>query len=131
MAKGGGFQYAGPITPIEKFPIFIKKLEEVASKYKVFYASTTRLIGAGHCMMFSFSFSFNRANPDEMARAKKALDEASKFALGEGSVLWKADLDEQKLVMEKMDPNTLSLMKKIKELLDPNGIMNPGNWEAK
>ncbi len=131
VAKGGGFQYAGPITPIEKFPLFIKKLEEVATKYNVFYASTTRLIGAGHCMMFSFSFSFNRANPDEMARAKKALDECSRFALEEGGVLWKADLDEQKMLMERMDPNTLNLMKKIKQLLDPNGIMNPGNWEVK
>ena len=131
VAKGGGFQYAGPITPIEKFPAFIQKLEEVAQKYNVFYASTTRLIGSGHCMMFSFSFSFNRANPDEMARAKEALDECSKFALEEGGVLWKADLDEQKMLMEKMDPNTLNLMKKIKQLLDPSGIMNPGNWEAK
>jgi len=131
VAKGGGFQYAGPITPIEKFPAFIKKLDEVAKKYNVFYASTTRLIGSGHCMMFSFSFSFNRANPDEMARAKEALDECSKFALEEGGVLWKADLDEQKMLMEKMNPNTLNLMKKIKQLLDPNGIMNPGNWEVK
>jgi len=31
--------------------------------------------------------------------------------------------------MERMDPNTAELIKKVKELLDPNGIMNPGNWE--
>ena len=130
VSKGGGFQYAGPITPIEKFPAFMSKLEEAATKHSVFYASSTRLIGAGHCMMFSFSFSFNRANPDEMARAKRALDECSQFALEEGGVLWKADTYEQKLLMDKMDPNTLVLMKKIKQLLDPNGIMNPGNWEA-
>jgi glycolate oxidase len=37
---------------------------------------------------------------------------------------------EQKLVMERMYPNTLKLFKKVKELLDPNGIMNPGNWEV-
>jgi FAD/FMN-containing dehydrogenase len=131
VSKGGGFQYAGPIAPIEKFPAFVSKLEEVARKYNVFYASSTRLIGAGHCMMFSFSFSFNRANADEMARAKKALDECSQFALEEGGVLWKADIYEQKLLMDKMDRNTLALIKKVKQLLDPNGIMNPGNWEAK
>lgn len=129
VSKGGGFQYAGPIAPVEKFPLFVSKLEEVAKKHKLFYSSTSRLIGAGHCMMFSFSFSFNRANPDEMARARTALDECSRFALEEGGVLWKADIDEQKLLMNKMDPNTLTLMMKIRELLDPNGIMNPGNWE--
>ena len=130
VSKGGGFQYAGPIAPIDRFPAFIRKLEEVAASHRLFYSSTSRLIGAGHCMMFSFSFSFNRANPDEMARARKALDECSRFALEEGGVLWKADVDEQRLLMDKMDPNTLALMNKVKRLLDPNGIMNPGNWET-
>jgi len=40
-------------------------------------------------------------------------------------------VDEQKLVIEKMDPNTAGLMKMIKANLDPNGIMNPGNWEIR
>jgi glycolate oxidase len=39
-------------------------------------------------------------------------------------------VEEQKMAMERMDPNTLKLMKTIKENLDPNGIMNPGNWEV-
>ena len=31
--------------------------------------------------------------------------------------------------MARMDPNTLNLMKMIRQTLDPNGIMNPGNWD--
>ena len=131
VRKGGGFEYSGPIAPVEKYPDFVKKLEELASNYNLSYASAARVIDGGHCMMFSFSYTFNRADPDEMDRAKKALDEAAEFSLDQGGVIWKPNIDEQKMMMAKMDPNTLRLMGKIKELLDPNGIMNPGNWEAK
>lgn len=131
VRKGGGFEYSGPIAPVEKYPNFVKKLEELASNYNLSYASAARVIDGGHCMMFSFSYTFNRADPDEMERAKKALDEAAEFSLDQGGVIWKPNIDEQKMMMARMDPNTLRLMGKIKELLDPNGIMNPGNWEAK
>jgi glycolate oxidase len=131
VSKGGGFEYSGPIAPIDKYPPYLEKLEELASKYKLFYSSAARVIDGGHSMMFSFSYTFNRANPDEMKRAKAALDEAAKFALEEDGVIWKPNIDEQRMVMEKMDPNTLKVMTSIKQLLDPNGIMNPGNWEAK
>jgi glycolate oxidase len=30
-----------------------------------------------------------------------------------------------------MDPETIKLMNKIRAVLDPNGIMNPGNWEVR
>jgi glycolate oxidase len=28
-----------------------------------------------------------------------------------------------------MDPNTLKLLQMVKRNLDPQGIMNPGNWD--
>ncbi len=130
VSKGGGFEYSGPIAPLEKFPIYIKKLEELAAKYNLFYATSCRMIDGGHCMMFSFSYTFNRADPDTKVRAKKALDEAADFVLENGGLMWKPNLDEQRMTMQKMDPNTFSLMMRIKRLLDPNGIMNPGNWEV-
>jgi len=81
-------------------------------------------------MMFSFAFTFNRADVDEMDRARKALHDAAEYALDKGGVLWKPTVFEQKMMIQRMDPNTLKLMKSIKRLLDPNGIMNPGNWEV-
>jgi len=81
-------------------------------------------------MMYAFAFTFNRADPDEMDRIRKALREAAEFTVEQGGMMWKPTIEEQKMIIERMDPNTLKIMKKIKELLDPNGIMNPGNWEA-
>lgn len=130
VRKGGGFEYAGPIIPVDKYPRCVEEIEHLAEKYRLSYSATARIIGRAHCMMFGFAFTFNRADNDEMERARRALHEVSQFALQNGGVLWKPTVEEQTMMIERMDPNTLSLIKKIKELLDPNGIMNPGNWEV-
>jgi glycolate oxidase len=130
VRKGGGFEYSGPIIPTELYPSFVKKAEELAAKHRVVQNCSGRVIQGGHCMMFSFAFTFNRADPDEMDRARKALHDAAEYALEQGGVLWKPTIFEQKMMIQRMDPNTLKLMKSIKQLLDPNGIMNPGNWEV-
>lgn len=130
VRKGGGFEYSGPIIPMELYPAFVKKAEELAAKYRVVQNCSGRVINQGLCMMFSFAFTFNRANLDEMERARKALHDAAVYALEQGGVLWKPTVFEQRMMIDRMDPNTLQLMKQIKQLLDPNGIMNPGNWEV-
>jgi FAD/FMN-containing dehydrogenase len=130
VPKGGGFEYSGPIALIEQYPQYAAKVFELAEKYNVLYASAARLISGGHSMMFSISFAFNRADPAMMDRVKSALDEATAFALEMGGIPWKPNYMEQKMTLQKMDPNTRKLMQMIKRSLDPQGIMNPGNWEV-
>jgi len=130
VKKGGGFEYSGPIILVERYPECSRKVEELSSKYDLGYSGMARIIGRGHCMMYGFAFTFNRADPDMMNRVKKALDEVSDYALSAGGVFWKATIDEQRMAIERMDPNTRNLMKMIKNNLDPYGIMNPGNWEV-
>jgi glycolate oxidase len=130
VPKGGGFEYSGPITILSHYPQYAAKVVELAAKYDVLYASSARLISGGHCMMFSISFAFNRNDPAMMTRVKHALDEATAFALEMGGIPWKPNFMEQKMVMEKMDKNALKLLQMIKKNLDPQGIMNPGNWEV-
>ena len=130
VKKGGGFEYSGPIIPVEKYPECTQKVMELASKYDLAYSAMARVIGRSHSMMFGFAFTFNRADPQMMERTRKALEEGSEFALESGGLFWKPTIDEQRLALEKMDPTTRDLMKMIKGNLDPLGIMNPGNWEV-
>jgi len=46
-----------------------------------------------------------------------------KKTAGKSEVFWKATIDERRLAIERMDPNTRNLMKMIKNNLDPQGIM--------
>lgn len=131
ILKGGGFVYCGAIIPIEKFPEALKKLVEIAERNNTTYAHTGRVIGRGHCMMFAFAFPFNRNDMESMKKAKKALHESYVATLEIGGVPWKPGAEEQNLIIEKMDNGAVELLRRIKAILDPNGIMNPGNWEVK
>jgi len=129
--KGGGFEYVGAFIPLQLIPEMIKIGTEISLKHEIVPTMGARLIGQGHAAMFFISYSFNRSDPEDMKNARDALHDTNKAALEIGGIPWKAELDGQQMILEKMDPNYKKLLKQIKNLLDPNGIMNPGNWEAK
>ena len=128
--KGGGFEYVGSFMPLEKIPAAIEKARDISLKYGIIPTQVSRIIGRGHAVMFAASYSFNRADPEDMERARKALHETNQMVLELGGIPWKAELAGQKMIIEKMDPNYKKLLNSIRKILDPNGIMNPGNWEV-
>jgi len=128
--KGGGFEYVGAFMPLEKIPEAYEKGAELARKYGISPTLGSRLIGGVHTVVMFFSYSFNRADSEDMENARRALHETNQLVLELGGIPWKAELEGQKLILGKMDPNYIKLMKKIHIALDPNGIMNPGNWEV-
>jgi glycolate oxidase len=129
--KGGGFEYVGAIMPLELFPRAHKAGIEIAKKYETPYSMAVRIIGRGHCMMFAYAYAFNRADENDRKNAQRALHATNEAVLEMGGIPWKAEEPAQQLIMKQMDPQTLQLMRKIRTTLDPNGIMNPGNWEVR
>jgi len=130
VKQGGGFQYTGGILPIEKIPEVWPKALELYHKYGQPYIYADQLLTSGHNIMFGLAYCLNRADEQDTEKVREALDESNRLILDMGGILWKAELSAQKLMMERMDPNTVKLMRRVKKALDPNGIMNPGNWDA-
>ena len=128
--KGGGFEYVGSFVPLEKIPEAIEKASNIAKKYNFIPTILCRIIGKSHNVMFSASYPFKRNEPDDMKIAREALELTNKLVLELGGIPWKSELAGQKLIVEQMDPNYKNLLKTIRNVLDPNGIMNPGNWEV-
>jgi len=128
--KGGGFEYTGAILPIEVIPQAWRSGLEIAHKYDLMYQLGIQLLPGGHSVMLAYSYPFKRAVEEEAERARGALDDTNRLTLELGGVVWKPELPAQKLILERMDANTRQLMDRIKKMLDPNNIMNPGNWEV-
>jgi glycolate oxidase len=128
--KGGGFEYVGAIMPLELFPQAYRQGVEIAEKKGVTYSLGARVIGFGHCMMFFYAYAFNRADAADIKRAQEALEETNVAVLNLGGIPWKAEEPAQKQILKRMDPNSAALLARVRGLLDPQGIMNPGNWEV-
>lgn len=130
VRKGGGFEYVGAIMPLEKIPDACRAGMEITERNEITYSLGARIVGRGHSAMFFFAYPFNRADLDEIRRVRRALEETNEAAIKLGGIPWKAEEAGQRLILDSMEPSTYELMKKVRTLLDPNGIMNPGNWEA-
>mgnify|MGYP001035257156 CR=1 FL=1 len=129
--KGGGFEYVGAIMPLELFSRAYKAGLEIAETYHTPYSLAVRVIGRGHCMMFAYAYAFNRADDEDRLNAQRALHETNRRVLEMGGIPWKAEEPAQQLILKQMDPQTRKLMSTVRSTLDPNGIMNPGNWEVR
>lgn len=127
--KGGGFEYTGAILPIDKVPEAWRKGIEIAHRYGMLCSYVHQVL-AGPSIMFGFNYSFNRSDEEDIEKTRKALKESNELTFELGGMVWKGEARAQRLTMKRMDPNTVQLIKKVKKLLDPSGIMNPGNWET-
>ncbi len=126
--EGGGFQYTGAILPVDKVPEAWRKGFEIAHKYGM-VCSYVHQVLQGNSIMFGFNYSFNRADENDIEKTRNALADSNRATLEMGGMIWKGEKSAQQMVLEKMNPNTAELIQRVKGLLDPKGIMNPGNWE--
>ena len=128
--KGGGFEYVGAIMPIDTLPEAWEKGIEIAHRYNMLYSYAIRVVEGGHHVLFTYSYPFNRADETSMQSALAALRETQKLSLDLGAIPWKPEAEGQKEIIKRMDKGTFALMQRVRKLLDPKGIMNPGNWEV-
>lgn len=112
-------------VPRDKLAEFIQKLGEISARTGFFIQ---HLGHAGDGNLHPSVFTDMR-NTEEFERAQDVMREIFETALSLGGVLsgeHGIGLEKQRFFKQAMDPMALELMKKIKGILDPNNIMNPG-----
>ena len=71
---------------------------------------------------------FPRDRPEEEANAAWCIREAAKVLIDAGGIPYKPPTDFAREINKRADPGWIDLICDIKDMLDPNGIMNPGKW---
>ena len=70
---------------------------------------------------------FNKNDPEDTKKNAMLNRDLTKLGLELGLVRYKPPHWAKTMEMERMHPGSADLLRKIKNLLDPNRIMNPGH----
>lgn len=116
-------------VPRDKIAEFIRKLGEISERT----GFSIQLLGhAGDGNLHPTIFTDIR-DKEQFARAQDTMAEIFRAAMELGGVLsgeHGIGLEKRRFLKEAMDPVAIEVMKKIKGILDPNNILNPGKiWE--
>ncbi len=116
-------------VPRDKIADFIRLSQESARKHDV-PISFAGHIGDGN---FHPVVLTDSRNEEHFNRSLKCVEEIIEIALSMGGVLsgeHGIGLEKQRFLKKAMDPLAIEIMKKIKDVLDPNHTLNPGKiWE--
>ncbi len=116
-------------VPRDRLAEFIKRGQEAAKRCDV-PLSFAGHIGDGNFHPVVLTDSRDKGH---FARAHKCIDEIIEIALSLGGVIsgeHGIGLEKARFLKKAMDPQAILIMQQIKNVLDPNHILNPGKiWE--
>jgi glycolate oxidase len=123
---GGGISWPGTFTPADKWAPVYTKWKEILIGHNLSPSVRMSMYRGVHYGMLRAMIPFNKQNPEETENARQAIVECLRADLDIGGMPYKPPVDFAIEINARAHPGYLMLLKKLKQLLDPNDIMNPG-----
>ncbi|WP_430230904.1 FAD-binding oxidoreductase [Nitrosomonas communis] len=113
------------VVPVNTLPQFLDELTQLATQYRI------ANVNFGHAGNGNIHVNLliNPDDTEENYRAEKCLNEIFDLVIRlNGTLSGEHGIGREKraYIDKEIDPTTLTLMKRIKQLFDPNDILNPG-----
>ncbi len=113
------------VVPVSNIPDLIEGLEKLASKYEI------KIVNFGHAGNGNIhtNLLIDSTDKAQVTRSQACLDEVFSLVLNLNGTLsgeHGVGMEKMNYIDREIDAVTLNLMKEIKTLFDPHGILNPG-----
>ena len=125
LLNRGGLTWVGSYIPLSRWLDGCIKGIEIHRKYNKIPGVLHRPMKSGHYGVLRFLIPFDKSNEEEINEIRSMVKELATAILDIGGVVYKMPPWVAPTVMERADPEFVSLLKRIKKQLDPNGILNP------
>jgi FAD/FMN-containing dehydrogenase len=123
---GAGISWPGTFTPAKKWAPVYTRWKDTLIQHNLSPSVRMSMYRGVHYGMLRAMIPFNKQSAEETENARQAIVECLRVDLDEGGIPYKPPVDFAKEINARAHPGYLMLLKRIKEFLDPNDIMNPG-----
>ncbi len=128
LSGGGGLNWVGAYGPMSRWLETAKKGCELQDKYGITRSCYSRIMNEGHFAGLRWMLPFDKGDPEMVRRVKDLSAEQLDLVLETGYIPYKTPVWAIRELEKRVSPAWLQLHRRIKDLLDPNNIMNPGRW---
>lgn len=113
------------VVPVSKIPELLKSLEKISEQYGI------TIVSFGHAGNGNIhvNLMYDPNNPKQASHADECLQQVFTLVLSlQGSLSGEhgIGLNKQAFFSQEIDANSTQLMREIKQVFDPKGILNPG-----
>jgi FAD/FMN-containing dehydrogenase len=130
LSGGGGLTWVGTYGPMSHWLEAVKKGCALQDKYDITRSCYTRIMNEGHFAGLRWMLPYNKEDPETVRRVEALCLEQLDMVLDMGYIPYKTPVWAVRKLEERADPEWVRLHRRLKEMLDPNNILNPGRWGA-
>ena len=130
LSSGGGLTWLGTYGPMSNWLETAKRGCALQDKHGFTRSCYTRVMREGHFTALRWLLPFSKEDPDDVRRVRQLVSEQLDMVLDMGYIPYKTPAWIIRKLEERGDPNWVELTRRVKKMMDPNNIMNPGRWGA-
>lgn len=123
---GGGLTWVGTYGPLSRFDAAAYAGVGIMERNGIAPSIVSRSMKQGHFGVLRFLSTFDRSDASQIALIKKVNLELLREMTQRGFVMYKTPAWAMREMLPQMDPGFFALMTKVKRMMDPQGIFNPG-----
>ena len=124
----GGLTWVGTYGPVSRWVEGLRAGLEVMERRGFPPLVVIRPMRGGHFGVLRYITTFDKKDEGEVHAVREMNAELTDVALNVGFVPYKTPPWVLRRHRDRIDPGFLALLEKIRSVMDPKGILNPGKW---